>query len=207
METRLERNWYKIFKWIFKQISNELSEFIGEELQVELNINQIQFPGDEFAGIDAKIKEQQETYKAKEKNNKYTGKSQGFCELEEDYNARKDEYVSENKQRSYYEVDLLQILQATKQTIDNQASGTQTLLKRVIEKQIKEDFKNAEQQMNDYIERFQVLFDSLIKEREIKEEKREEIRALLEKQKAKLNVYLDELSSTRLDLNSWKPVK
>ena len=188
-------------------ISNELSIYLGEALQVDLNVNPIQFPSFDFPGIDEKIKDYQETYQQKKNNPNYTGKLQGFCETDEDYDKRKLEYTFEDKQRQVYEVNLLQICQKIKIKIDNQASGTQIVLQRIIEKQIKEDFKNAEQQINAYIEQFQNMFDNLIKERKTKEGEREKICAVLEDQKAKLNQYLDELSLLQLSLDNWQPVE
>ncbi|MDJ0733127.1 MAG: dynamin family protein [Nostocaceae cyanobacterium] len=45
-----------------QQISNELSDYLGEALQVKLNVNPIQFPSFKFKGIDASIKQQQEVF-------------------------------------------------------------------------------------------------------------------------------------------------
>ncbi|MFP4123459.1 hypothetical protein [Coleofasciculus sp.] len=53
-----------------QQISNELSDYLGEALQVELNINPIQFPGFEFQGIDAQIQYQQELFTRSRKETK-----------------------------------------------------------------------------------------------------------------------------------------
>ncbi len=188
-------------------ISNELSAYLGESLQVNLNVNRIQFPGFDFTGIDAQIKEHQENYKQRKENPNYNEKSKCFCETEKEYAGRKSAYIVEDKQRPVYEVDLHQICQQIKLEIDNQASGTKKVLLRVIEKQIKEDFKNAERQIDSYIEQFQYMFDSLIKERKIKEGERDKICAALEEQKVKLSAYLDELSLLRLSLDDWQPVE
>nr|WP_201280467.1 dynamin family protein [Hassalia byssoidea] len=45
-----------------QQISNELSNYVGESLQVKLNINTIQFPRFQFEGIDARVKQQVEVF-------------------------------------------------------------------------------------------------------------------------------------------------
>ncbi len=188
-------------------ISDELSAYLGEALQVDLNINPIQFPSFDFPGIDTQIKDHQETYKQKKNNPDYAGESQGFCETDEEYDKRKSEYIIEDKQRLVYEVNLLQTCQEIKLKIDDQSSGTQIVLQQIIEKQIKEDFKNAERQINGYIEQFQNMFDNLIKERETKEGEREKICAALEEQKAKLSQYLGGLSLLQLSLDDWQPVE
>ena len=43
-------------------ISDELSKYLGSALEVEIGINEIQFPKFEFLGIDAKIQHQQEVF-------------------------------------------------------------------------------------------------------------------------------------------------
>jgi predicted nucleic acid-binding Zn-ribbon protein len=104
-----------------------------------------------------------------------------------------------------YEVDLRKTVKLIKQKIDTQVSGTQVLLHRVIEKQILADFRNAEKQINDYIQRFQDELDNLLREREKKEAEADRIRETLEDQKAALNEYLSELIFIRESLDSWKP--
>lgn len=206
--TKIREELVEEIKNDIQTISNELSAYLGEALQVDLNVNPIQFPNFDFPGIDIQIKDRQESFKQKKKNSKYTGeKSEGFCESEEEYNARKSEYIFEDKSRSVYEVDLIQTCEEIKLKIDNQSSGTQIVLQQIIEKQIKEDFNNAERQINAYIDRFQNIFDSLIKERKTKEGEREKICAALEEQKDKLSQYLNELSLLRLSLDKWQPVE
>lgn len=81
------------------------------------------------------------------------------------------------------------------------------LLQRVIEKQVAEDFRNAEKQINDYIKRFQDEFDRLLKERETKEAEGDRIREMLEIQKSQLNKYLHKLTTIKASLHSWKPMQ
>ena len=192
-----------------QKISDELSNYIGEALNVDININPIQFPRFEFPGIDAQIQFQQEVYKKKErKEAKKEGVSRGFCEKEEHYQSRitYEKDVEVEHQRSFYEVDLRQTAQAIKQKIDRQADGSRYLLQRVIERQISDDFKNAEKQINDYIKRFQEELDRLLRDRETKEAEADQIRAKLEAQKVALNEYLSELTSIQESLNTWKPI-
>ena len=79
------------------------------------------------------------------------------------------------------------------------------MLTIVIKEQITKDFRRAEQQINDYIKKFQDDFDSLLKERETKEAESDEILSTLNLQKEKLNEYLQDLKSIRESLNTWKP--
>ncbi len=129
-----------------QKISDELSNYIGEALNVDINVNPIQFPSFEFTGIDAQIQFQQEVYKKKEKKEvKKEGVSRGFCEKEEHYQSRitEEKDVEVEQQRSFYDVDLRQTAQDIKQKIDRQADGSRELLQRVIKRQIEDDFKNA----------------------------------------------------------------
>jgi len=177
-----------------QQISNELSDYLGEALQVELNINPIQFPDFEFKGIDAQIQDQQKIYKRKE--------NKTHCCSNESYEVE----VKVDSKRSFYEVDLGETSELIKQKIDEQVSRNLSLLQRVIEKQVSADFKSAEKQINDYIKRFQDELDNLLKKREMKEAEADQIRAKLEAQKVALNEYLSDLTSIREALNTWKPM-
>jgi hypothetical protein len=193
-----------------QNLSDELSNYIGESLNVDINVNPIQFPNFEFPGIDAQIQVQQEVYRKKEKKEaKKEGVSRGFCEKEEHYQARisYEEDVEIEQQRSFYEVDLRETAEAIKHKIDRQADGSRHLLQRVVERQVSEDFKNAEKQINDYIERFQEELDRLLRDRETKEAEADQIRSKLEAQKTVLNEYLSELTSIRESLDSWKPMQ
>ncbi|BAZ15233.1 hypothetical protein NIES4071_71050 [Calothrix sp. NIES-4071] len=156
-----------------------------------MNINDIQFPEFEFAGIDAEIKKQQGYYKRKETRN--------HCCSDESYEVEVDSYGD------VYDIDLRETAELIKQKIDEQVKKNQNLLERVIDKQVSGDFKSAEQQINDYIKKFQHEFDCLLKERETRESEKMEIRATLEAEKVKLNEFLNELAPVRASLNNWKP--
>lgn len=183
-----------------QQISDELSNYLGGALQVELNINPIQFPSFEFPGIDARIQYQQQVFTRSRKDKRTRSRC---CDSDQVYYVD----VPVQEQRSIYEVDLRKTSDAIKLKIDEQISRNRELLQRVIEKQVSDDFKNAEKQINDYIKRFQDEFDSLLKERETREAESAQIQATLEVQKAQLNKYLSELASMRDSLNNWKPVQ
>ena len=106
---------------------------------------------------------------------------------------------------NFYEIDLRQTVSQIKQNIDEQVSRNQHLLERVIEDQISKDFRNAEQQINDYIKRFQNEFDCLLKERETKQTEADKIREALNFQKDILSKYLFELNNIMASLKQWKP--
>ena len=171
---------------------------MGKALQVKLNVNPIQFPRFEFNGIDANIKQQQEVFTRTQKQTKTRSRC---CDSDEVYSV---DVEYEDKQ-DFYEINLLQTAQLINAKIDEQVSRNRELLQRVIEKQIAEDFKRAEQQINDYIKKFQDDFNSLLRERETKEAESDEILSTLNIQKEKLNEYLQELKSIRESLNTWKP--
>ncbi|WP_333231369.1 dynamin family protein [Microcoleus sp. AT9_A2] len=183
-----------------QEISDELSNYLGDALEVKLNINPIQFPTFDFPGIDARIKDVQVAVVEIERKK---GKKSRCCDSDQVYYT--DEPVTKN--RNFFEVNLRQTLESINQKIDVQTFTNKDLLERVINKQVSADFRSAEKQINDYIKRFQNDFDRVLKERETKEAEAPEILARLEYQKAKLIEYLSQLSSIRESLNSWKPVK
>ncbi|TAF07355.1 MAG: dynamin family protein [Nostocales cyanobacterium] len=181
-----------------QEISNELSDYLGKELQVKLNINKIQFPKFEFPGIDARIKQQQEVFTRSKKEERTESRC---CDSDKVYYVD----VEYQDRQDFYEVDLRQTTQLIHQKIDEQVLNNRELLQRVIEKQIADDFKKAEQQINDYIRKFQADFDSLLKERETKEAESDKIINSLNLQREKLKEYLQELILIRQSLNTWKP--
>ncbi|MCC5597722.1 hypothetical protein [Nostoc favosum] len=105
-----------------------------------------------------------------------------------------------------YDIDLKETARLIQQKIDEQVSRNQHLLERVIDKQVAKDFKDAEQQINAYMNRFKEQFDCVLRERETRETEKEQILATVEAQKAKLNKYLSEFPPIQASLNTWKPV-
>lgn len=182
-----------------QSISDELSKYLGDALEIEIGINEIQFPKFEFSGIDAKIQHQQQVY-ARTKKEKRT-KSR-CCESDKVYEVD----VPYNETVSYYEIDLRLTCQGIQQKIDLQVQNNIEMLKRVIEKQISEDFQKGEKQINNYINRFQAEFDYLLKERATREVDAPNIIAHLESQRVELSEYLNELKLIEEKLNNWKPV-
>ncbi|EGK89594.1 dynamin family protein [Microcoleus vaginatus PCC 9802] len=197
-----------------QKISDELSNYLGDALQVRLNINPIQFPSFDFPGIDAGIQRQVEVFTRTQKitevqKESRKKKSNSLCKGDHTYTVDVpiEKTIEVQDQLTIYQVNLRQTVEQIKQKIDDNVSGSQVLLVRVIEQQVDTDFRSAERQINDYINRFQNDFDRVLKERETKEAEAPEILARLEYQKAKLIEYLSQLSSIRQSLDSWKPVK
>lgn len=183
-----------------QEISDELSNYLGDTLEVKLNINPIQFPSFDFPGIDARIKDIQVAVVEIERKK---GKKNRCCDSDQVYYTD----VPVTKNRNFFEVNLRQTLESINLKIDQQTFRNRDLLERVINKQVSTDFRSAEKQINDYIKRFQNDFDRVLKERETKEAEAPEILVRLEYRKAKLIEYLSQLSSIRESLDSWKPVK
>lgn len=192
-----EKLTFKI-KHEIQNISNELSEYLGESLRVELNVNPIQFPKFEFSGIDAKIKQQQEVFTRTKKDER---KESRCCDSDKVYYVD----VEYQDRQEFYEINLYQTSQLIKNKIDEQVLNNRQLLQRVIDKQIDDDFKKAEQQINNYIKKFQDEFDSLLEEREAKEAESDKIIQTLAIQKENLKEYLQELRTIRQSLDTWKP--
>ncbi|MEG4226453.1 dynamin family protein [Microcoleus sp. N9_B2] len=200
--TKIRKKLAIIIQEEIQEISDELSNYLGDALEVKLNINPIQFPSFDFPGIDARIKDVQLAVVVGRRREE-TGKKSRCCNSDEVYYADVD--ITES--REFFDVDLRQTLESVNGKIDEQISRNRKLLKRVIDRQVSTDFKSAERQINDYIKRFENDFARVLKERETKEAEAPEILARLEYQKAKLIEYLSQLSSIRESLNSWKPVK
>lgn len=92
------------------------------------------------------------------------------------------------------------------QKIDLQVQNNIELLKRVIEKQISEDFQKGEKQINNYINRFQAEFDYLLKERATREVEAPNIIAHIESQRTELSEYIKEFEVIEEKLNNWRPI-
>lgn len=198
--TRIREELVQIIKNDIQAISNELSDYLGKSLQVELNINTIQFPQFDFKGIDAKIQYQQEVFTRTRREQK---KESSCCESSKVYYVD----VEYQDKQEFYEIDLRQTVQQIKQKIDEQISKNLQLIQRVIEKQVEEDFRSAEQQINNYIKQFRDDFGRILRERKTKEAEGDRIREMLEIQKAQLNQYLHELTTIKASLHSWKPMQ
>jgi Dynamin family len=197
--TDIREGLVKTIQQEIQAISDELSKYLGTALEVEIGINAIQFPKFEFSGIDAKIQHQQEVYTRTVKEPK---KKDRCCKSSEVYEVD----VAYTETVSSYEIDLQLTSQGIQQKIDSQVQRNIQLLKRVIEKQIDEDFQKGEKQINAYINRFQAEFDYLLKERATREVEAPDIIAHLESQKSELSEYLNQLEFIEEKLDNWKPI-
>ena len=182
-----------------QEISNELSDYLGADLQVQLNANEILFPDFEFPGIDAQIKYQQEVY---ERTRKETRSESRCCASDRSYEVD----VPYKEKKDVYEIDLRDTLKLINSRIDQQKAINEELLNRVIAKQVKDDFRSAEKQINDYINRFQSEFERVLNERETREVEVPKILAYLENQKQKINSYLEKLAEIKQSLLALKLV-
>jgi hypothetical protein len=124
--TRIREELVQKIQEDIQQISDELSNYLGEALQVELNINPIQFPSFEFPGIDAQIQYQQQVFTRSRKDKRTRSRC---CDSDQVYYVD----VEVEEQRSIYEVDLRKTSEAIKLNIDEQISRNKELLQRVIE--------------------------------------------------------------------------
>ncbi|MTJ52366.1 dynamin family protein [Anabaena sp. UHCC 0253] len=204
-QDRLVREGAKIQEELVKQIqqeiqaiSDELSQYIGETLQIEIGTNAIQFPKFEFSGIDTKIQEQQKVF---ERNKKITMQEERCCASPHVY----EQDVVMKTEVSYYEVDLRLTAQGIKDKIDEQVKRNIGLLKGIIDEQVEENFQKGEQQINDYINRFQINFDNLLIQRVKRESESHEIVSTLKSQKSEVSQYLNELIFIQEVLDNWKP--
>jgi hypothetical protein len=204
-QDRLVREGTNIREELVKQIqaeiqaiSDELSEYIGDALQVEIGNNAIQFPKFEFSGIDAKIEGRTGEMTVTEKKNK---KKSRHCQPDKVYQVD----VIKKKTVSYYEIDLRLTAQEIQDKIDQQVRRNLKLLKHIIEEQVGGDFQKGEQQINDYINRFLDIFDNLLIQRVKRKTESQEIISTLKNQKSKVTEYLKELIFIQEMLDSWKP--
>jgi len=196
--TKIREELVEKIKKEIQAISDDLSEFLGEALEVEINSNPIHFPKFDFSGIDAQVQHQQQVFARTRKEKRTKSRK---CKSDKVYEVD----VPYQETISYYEVDLRLTLKEMHRKIDEQVKGNLVLLQRVIEKQVSEDFLKGEQQINVYINRFQSEFDQLLKQRATREVEAPKIVAKLEAHKEKLYEYSNELAAIQVLLNSWKP--
>jgi Dynamin family len=175
-------------------ISNDLSKHVGESLNIALNVNPIQMLSFDFQGIDAQVQYLTETYTKLKKE-----KRKAFCR---DYEVD----IPVDEQYSFYTIDLKKTIEAIDLEIDRQTLGSLAVVEKAIKKQIAEDFRHAEQQIYDYIDRFQLEFERLLKDRANKEAEADRVIAVLEFQRDELQEYMDELAAHHATLQRWMPV-
>jgi hypothetical protein len=79
------------------------------------------------------------------------------------------------------------------------------LLERVIQKQVDEDFRKAEKQILDYIDKFQSEFDCLLSKRVEYEAEAPRVIETLKQYDRDLQIHLQALESLKNSLTEWKP--
>ncbi|NJR50282.1 MAG: dynamin family protein [Leptolyngbyaceae cyanobacterium CSU_1_3] len=179
--TQIREDLANVIRHDVQEISDELSSYLGEALEVKFNNNPIQFPSFDFKGLDAQIHEVHELYDK-------TTKRRKFFNL-----FTYDEPVKASETRKFYEVDLNQVLERIRQRIDNSSELSKKTLKRVIKLQIKDDFRSAKKQLEDYINRFDQQLKGLLEDRQAHAERTPEKIAALEQAQTDLKGLLTRL--------------
>ncbi|MCY7323607.1 MAG: dynamin family protein [Phormidesmis sp. CAN_BIN36] len=167
-----------------QEISDELSSYLGEALEVDFNVNPIQFSGFDFNGLDAQIAQLQERHT----RIGHEMRRGGFSNLSE-YEVP----IETHETRKVYEIDLKQVLEHIHQQINESSVMSQKTMEQVITIQIKDDFRSAKKQLEDYINRFDQQLNRLLEDRQSQAERTPEKIAALEEAQAKLKSLLTRL--------------
>ncbi len=173
-------------------ISNELSSYLGETLDIKLKPSPItKISSFEVKGIYTEIQEKLVTLKRYDYE---TVSSWSFC-LPDD--VIKSETIE-------IEIDLREILAVIEQRIDNMVAGSGNLLEKTISGRIKDDFGNSEKQIDEYIARFREEFALLLEQREKVGVDSTQIVKAINEQIAELETYSNKLISVKDSLHSWR---
>jgi hypothetical protein len=173
-------------------ISNELSSYLGETLDIKLKPSPItKISSFEVKGIYTEI---QEKLVALKRYDYETVSSWSFC-LPDD--VIKSETIE-------IEIDLREILAVIEQRIDNMVAGSGNLLEKTISGRIKDDFGNSEKQIDEYIARFREEFALLLEQREKVGVDSTQIVKAINEQIAELETYSNKLISVKDSLHSWR---
>lgn len=173
-------------------ISNELSSYLGETLDIKLKPSPItKISSFEVKGIYTEIQEKLVTLKRYDYEKV---SSWSFC-------LPDDVITSETIE---IEIDLREILAVIEQRIDNMVAGSGNLLEKTISGRIKDDFGNSEKQIDEYITRFREEFTLLLEQREKVGVDSTQIVKAINEQIAELETYSNKLISVKDSLHSWK---
>jgi len=181
-----------------QDISDELSQYLGESLQAKVNINPIQFPEFEFQGLDEMILKQQEIIRRATKRERRT--ESRCCDSNRVYYVD----VEVNEKDTVFEVDLRATAEKIKAKIDEQVQRNKGLLARVVQKQVDADFASAEKQISEYMDKFQIELERILSERDRKQEEAPIVIELLTGYSDQLEEHLRNLNETRTTLDEWK---
>lgn len=174
-----------------QEISDELSIYLGEALEVEINSNPIQFPKFNFNGLDTQVAQLQERYSTVRNE-----KRKCFKVFEYEVPVKTD------KTRNVYEINLRLVLRQIDHQIDATSITTKKTLKQVIKKQVQGDFQNAKKQLEDYINRFEQQLKCLLEERQCHVERTPEKIVALEQAQVNLKSLLNRLNQMKEALKS-----
>jgi GTPase Era involved in 16S rRNA processing len=181
-----------------QSISDELSLYLGESLQAKLNVSPIQFPHFEFAGIDEAIIIQQEV--VTRATEKVQHQKSRCCDTDETYYVD----LEVKKAGTVNVVDLRATAEQIKEKIDEQVQRNISLLGRVIQKQVYDDFTSADKQISAYMNKFQVELEKILVERDRKQFDSPVMIELLTRYRIKLEEHLQSLNDSRVELNAWQ---
>ena len=173
-------------------ISNELSSYLGETLDIKLKPSPItKISSFEVKGIYTEIQEKLVTLK---RYDYVAVSSWSFC-------LPDDVIESETIE---IEIDLREILAVIEQRIDNMVAGSGNLLEKTISGRIKDDFGNSERQIDEYIARFREEFELLLEQRKKVGVDSTQIVKAINEQIAELETYSNKLISVKDSLHSWR---
>ena len=179
--TQIREELAKTIRLDVQEISDELSSYLGEALEVDLNINPIQFPNFNFKGLDAQVAKCQRNYT-----------NRGHKKVKHCFNLYESLEPFEETQQ-IYEIDLNRVLVQIHHQIDESSEMSQKTLKGVIKNQVQDDFQTAKKQLEDYINRFDQQLNCLLDDRQSQAERTPEKIAALEEAQASLKSLLTRL--------------
>ena len=175
-----------------QSISNELSSYLGETLDITLKPSPInKISSFDVKGIYTEIQEKLVTLK---RYDYQTVSSGSFCLPD---NVIKRETIE-------IEIDLREILEVIEHRIDSMVAGSGSLLEKTISERIKKDFGNAEQQIDEYIARFREEFSLLLEQREKVGVDSTQIVKVINEQILELQTYSNKLIDVKNSLQSWR---
>ena len=175
-----------------QSISNELSSYLGETLDIILKPSPInKISSFDVKGIYTEIQEKLVTLKRYDHE---TVSSGSFC--------LPDSVIK--RETIEIEIDLREILEVIKTRVDSMVVGSGSLLEKTISERIKKDFGNAEQQIDEYIARFSEEFSLLLKQREKVGVDSTQVVKVINEQIVELATYSNNLKDVKTSLQSWR---
>ncbi|MEB3883170.1 dynamin family protein [Lyngbya sp. CCY1209] len=162
-----------------QSISDELSQYLGQSLDIKLNVDPILIPELNFEGV------------IDEKVDRILSEIQ-IVDKEVKHRSCRDPEIIDVFQ-VVHEIDLVYICELIQKSIDEQIQNSKVVIDRVINKQVNADFSAAAKQIEDYIENFQLELESLVWQQESQGDEAQKMLIPLEQQKVTLNQLYAEL--------------